>query len=193
MMIEAILLGGMNKVVDKSVYSNNWYKPGSAIRRLLWLVISGLFYTSHLFPFNGIKLSVLRLFGAKIGRNCTIKPGVKIKYPWFLEVGNYVGFGEGVWIDNLAKVTIGNQCTISQGAYILTGNHDYKSSSFDLIIAEVQIEDGVWIGAKSIVCPGSICRSHSVLGVGSILSGEAKSYRIYSGNPARELKERVIE
>jgi putative colanic acid biosynthesis acetyltransferase WcaF len=50
----------------------------------------------------------------------------------------------------------------SQGALLLTGNHNYKRSSFDLMVGEIILEEGVWIGAKSIVAPGVTCGSHSV-------------------------------
>jgi acetyltransferase-like isoleucine patch superfamily enzyme len=59
-----------------------------------------------------------------------IKPSVNIKYPWLLEVGDHVWIGEEVWIDNLAKVRIGSNVCISQGAMLLTGNHDFTKSTF---------------------------------------------------------------
>ncbi len=58
-------------------------------------------------PFSGLKCSILRLFGAKIGKKVVIKPGVNVKYPWFLEIGDFSWIGEDVWIDNLGKVKIG--------------------------------------------------------------------------------------
>ena len=60
-----------------------------------------------------------------------------------------------------------NVC-ISQGATLLCGNHNFKKPGFDLIIDEIIVEDGVWIGAKSIVCPGVTLKSHSILTVGSV-------------------------
>ena len=38
---------------------------------------------------SSIKAKILRLFGAKIGVGVVIKPNVSIKYPWFLEIGDY--------------------------------------------------------------------------------------------------------
>ena len=37
---------------------------------------------------------------------------------------------------------------------ITTGNHDYTLSTFDYRNASIIIEDGAWIGAKTVVCPG---------------------------------------
>lgn len=178
-------------VVNLSSYNNNWYKPGSFIKRIIWYYVNAFFFNSF-FPVNGVKIILLQFFGAKVGTGVVIKPHVNIKYPWFLKVGNNVWIGEGVWIDNLAKVVIGNNVCISQGALLLTGNHDYKKSTFDLIIKEIHIHDGVWIGAKAIVCPGVICDSHAVLSVSSVATTNLSSYSVYSGNPASKVKDRII-
>ena len=132
------------------------------------------------------------MFGAKIGKGVNIKPSVNIKYPWLLEVGDYVWIGEKVWIDNLAKVTIGNNVCLSQGAMLLTGNHDFTRKSFDLKIGEIVLEDGVWIGARAVVCPGVTCYSHSVLSVCSIANYDMETFSIYKGNPAIKVKPREI-
>jgi len=182
----------MNKV-DLSRYNNSWYHPRSGpIKRLFWYYVNALFFCSPLFPINKLKIFLLRLFGAKIGRGVTIKPAVNIKYPWFLEIGNYVWIGENVWIDNLAMVNIGDNCCLSQGAMLLTGNHDYSKAHFDLIVKPITLESGVWIGAKATVCPGVICRSHAILAVNSVASSQLEAYKIYRGNPAMEVKDRKI-
>lgn len=178
---------------DLSKFDNSWYKPGSKIKRVLWYLCSFIFFKSFLpYPYS-FKVFLLKLFGAKIGKGVVIKPDVNIKYPWFLEIGDNSWIGEGVWIDNIAYVKIGNNVCISQGAYILTGNHNYKKSTFDLIVKPVTIEDGAWLGAKSVVCPGAIIKSHSVLTVGSVFSGQTEEYTIYRGNPAIPVRKRVIE
>jgi putative colanic acid biosynthesis acetyltransferase WcaF len=179
-------------VVNLQAYSNKDYKPGSLIKRICWFCVSGLIFKSGLFPFYSLKRFILTLFGARIGKGVIIKPHVVIKYPWYLEIGHFTWVGEQVWIDNLGMVKIGSNVCISQGAYLLTGNHNFKKSTFDLIVKNITIEDGVWIGAKSVVCPGITCSSHSVLSVGSILSSDMEAYGIYRGNPATKIADRVL-
>ena len=180
------------KKTDLSSFSNSWYRPGASfLKRALWYRFNGIFVCSR-FPFSGFKVFLLRLFGAQIGKGVVIKPSVNIKSPWLLEIGDHSWIGEHAWIDNLVKVKIGPDVCISQGAMLLTGNHDFTKSSFDLITGEITLEEGVWIGAKSVVCPGVICRSHSVLSVGSVASAEMEAYSIYRGNPAVKVKERII-
>ncbi len=178
--------------VNLNSYSNDLYNPGSTTKRTLWYFTNMLFFKT-LLPFpSSIKVSLLRAFGAKVGLGVVIKPDVNIKYPWFLEVGDDCWIGESVWIDNLATVKIGSNVVLSQGAYLLTGSHDYKKEAFNLLLGEIILEDGVWIGAKATVCPGVVGKSHSVLAVGSVATKDLDAYTIYQGNPAIKKRERVI-
>jgi putative colanic acid biosynthesis acetyltransferase WcaF len=178
---------------DLSKFNNDWYKPGgNSFARILWYFVNAAIFQSYFFPFYSFKTSLLRMFGASIGIGVFIKPAVNIKYPWLLTIGNNVWIGENAWIDNLATVQIGNNVCISQGAMLLTGNHNYKRATFDLMVGSIVVEDGAWIGAKSIVCPGVICRSHAILSVGSVASANLEPYGIYQGIPAVKVRTRII-
>ena len=181
----------MNKT-DLSKYDTKLFSHVNFAKRYLWYCFNSIFFKSDWFPFSIIKVNILRLFGSEIGRGVVIKPSVNIKYPWNLVIGNYVCIGEDVWIDNLDLVTISDNSCISQGAMLLCGNHDFSSSTFDLIIKPIYLENGVWIGAKSLVCPGVKIYSHAVLTAGSIATNDLESYSIYQGNPAVKIKDRVI-
>ncbi len=178
---------------DLSYYTTGSYHPGAGwLKRAIWFVINALVFLNPLFPFYGLKRGVLRLFGGKIGKGVIIKPRVNIKYPWNIEIGNHTWIGEKAWIDSLEKVTIGDNVCISQGALLLCGNHNYKRTSFDLIVGMINIEDGVWIGAGSVVGPGVVLGSHSVLTTGSVTGGHLEPYTVYQGNPAKALRTREI-
>lgn len=177
------------------MYNNDWYKTkigASRVKQILWYYVNIIVFKSALLPASGIKVKLLKLFGAKMGTNVVVKPNVNIKYPWLLQIGNHCWIGENVWIDNLSHVTIGNNVCLSQGAMLLTGNHDYTKESFDLIVREIVLEDGVWIGARAVVCPGVVCASHSILTVQSVATKNMDAYNIYQGNPATVIKERKL-
>lgn len=177
---------------DLQNYTNADFSTGKGfLIRTIWFYTNALLFKSYLLPISSLKVHLLRLFGAKIGRGVVIKPNVNIKYPWRLSVGEYTWIGEEVWIDNLAQVTIGSNCCLSQGAFLLCGNHNYKKATFDLITQPIVLEDGVWIGAKSIVCPGVVAKTHAVLTVQSVATTEMDAYFIYRGNPATLIKKRV--
>lgn len=174
-------------------YDNKWYNPGSKIKIAIWSICRAFFFSHSLAFFSGWKCFLLRIFGARIGKGVVIKPSVNIKYPWFLHIGNDVWIGENVWIDNLGLVTIGSNVCISQGALLLTGNHNYAKQTFDLLIGSITLEDGVWIGAKSVVCGGVTCKSHAVLSVSSVATKDLDKFGIYRGNPAEKIKIRMID
>ena len=180
------------KSVDNSTFDNSWFKPGNKFIILVWYFVNIIFIKNQYNPSSKIKLIILKLFGAKIGKGVNIKPGVNIKYPWKLTIGDHSWIGEDVWIDNLAEVVIGKHVCVSQGAMLLTGNHNYKKSSFDLVIGKIHLKDGVWIGAKSIVTPGVTCHTHAVLAVQSVANKNLDPYTIYQGNPALPQKKRLI-
>ena len=180
----------MKSKTDLSLYKNSWYQPGSVVKRFFWYLINVLFFINPLSLISSIKIILLRLFGAKVGKGVHIKPGVNIKYPWFLEIGNNVWIGENVWIDNLTNVILENNVCISQGALLLCGNHNYKKQTFDLIVGEINLKEGSWVGAKAIVCPGVTLNSHAILSVGSVATKTLEAYAIYQGNPAIKVRER---
>jgi|TARA_B110000902_G_scaffold23586_1_gene26139 putative colanic acid biosynthesis acetyltransferase WcaF len=182
----------MNLKSDFSKFNNSNFKPGNILLRIIWQIFNVVFLKSNWLPFSFVKVFILKIFGAKIGKYVVIKPSVNIKYPWKLSLADHVWIGENVWIDNLDHVKIGNNVCISQGAFLLCGNHNYKSESFDLITKPIVIEEGVWIGAKSIVLPGVIAKSHSILSAASVTSKDLEPFSIYKGNPAEKVSTRTI-
>ncbi len=178
---------------ELSTYNNHPFHPGgNAIKRVLWYYVNAFFFKTSIIPSSGFKVFLLRAFGATIGKNVTIKPCVNIKYPWFLQVGDETWVGENVWIDCLVPISIGANVCLSQGAILLTGSHDYKKTSFNLVTKGVILDDGVWIGAGAIVNLGITAASHAMLTSGSVATKNMEAYSIYQGNPAVKVRNREI-
>jgi putative colanic acid biosynthesis acetyltransferase WcaF len=171
--------------VDLSSFDNSWYDPGRPLGvRLAWMAVSGAFFHTA-FPWpSGLKASLLRVFGATVGNGVIIKPRVTVKYPWHLVIGDHTWIGEGVWLDSIGRIVIGSHVCLSQEVMVETGNHDWSKSAFDLLVAEVIVEDGAWAAVRSLLLPGSRLATHAVLGAGAVLSGNTEPYGIYVGNPA---------
>ena len=123
------------------------------IKFIFWELISFLYFNTPI-PGSKLRVIILKLLGCVVGKNCIIKPNVKIKYPWKLNIGNSSWIGENVWIDNIATVTIGNNTCISQGTYICSATHNFEKN-FELLLQPVVIGDNCWIAAKCIVGPKS--------------------------------------
>ena len=168
---------GANAGPFKMVASNRRCSPVEKVRSI---IMSSKGFAESIWMFSGFSLAY------------TIPFNVNIKFPWKLTLGNDVWLGENAWIDNLDEVIIGNNVCISQGALLLTGNHDYTLSTFDYRNAPIIIEDGAWIGAKTVVCPGVKVESHAILTVGSTATRTMEAYGIYQGNPAQKIRTRNI-
>ncbi len=181
--------------VDLGSYRNPpWHDKGRGIAvRVVWHFVNALFFENSLNPSSGLKIALLRLFGAKVGRGVIVKPGVNIKHPWFLTVGDNTWIGERVWLDNtFAPITLGPNVCLSQGVYLCTGNHDWTDPAFGLLERPLTIDAGAWIGAGAKVLPGARVASHAVVAGGAVLSKPTEPYTIYAGNPASAVKTRVI-
>lgn len=179
--------------VDLSRYSVAHFDRGaSAWREALWLLVSLLLFQACPLKLSWLKCAVLRLFGAKIGRGVSIKPMVKITFPWKLTLGNHIWLGEECWLLNLEHITIADNVCLSQRAFLCTGNHNYKSPVFDLMVKPIHVEEGAWIGAGALVGPGVTVGSHAVLTAGSVATDDLQPFGIYRGNPATLLRQRII-
>lgn len=183
----------ISKVNLAAFNGSDFDKEAGALKIVLWYMVNALFVRASWNPCMGIKIFLLRMFGAKIGRGLVIKNNVNIKYPWKLTIGDNCWIGENAWIDNLDKVAIGSNVCISQGAMLLTGNHDYTVFNMPYRNAPITIENGAWIGARTVVCPGVTVSTNSILTVGSIATKDLVANCIYQGNPAVKVRERMIK
>ena len=180
------------KKVDNSSYKTTISVGASRIKQTAWYLVNIIFFKNPFNIFSSSKTALLKIFGAKLGRGVVIKPAVNIKYPWKLQVGDHTWIGEEVWIDNLSEVVIHSNVTISQGALLLSGSHDHSRTGFDFLAFPIVIEDGAWIGARSVVSGGVTCRTHSILGANAVTDKDLEPYTIYKGNPAVPVMKRVI-
>src|SRR5271166_6257470 len=155
-----------------------------------WLIIQWLFISSWL-PGTCHRKFLLRLFGARLGHNLVLKPGLKVKFPWRLIIGDNSWIGEDVWIDNLEFVTVGSNACISQGAYFCTGSHNWSKPTFDLVVRPIFVGNSAWIAARCVVGPGVEVGEGAVLALGSVANKDLGPWTINRGNPAVAIKDRV--
>jgi putative colanic acid biosynthesis acetyltransferase WcaF len=179
--------------VDHRWFNSRDYSPGRPfVVRALWIVVEMLFFLNPLATSYRLKRQLLRAFGADVGAGVVIKPGVHVKHPWRLSVGDHSWIGERAWIDNLASVSIGRSCCISQCAYLCTGNHDWADPGMGLFARGITIEDGAWVGAFARVAPGVIVGQEAILAMGAVLTENAAPSMVYMGNPASVCRTRTL-
>jgi putative colanic acid biosynthesis acetyltransferase WcaF len=177
--------------VDLSESDNSEYSVGrSKLVWALWYFLGSPLVRSYFLPVSSIKVLALRLFGAKVGKRVYLKPGIKVKFPWRLSVGDFAWVGEDVWIDNMAQVTIGANACVSQRSYICTGNHNWSSPNMKLFTQPVLIENGAWVAANATVCPGVTIGEAAILTVSSVAGKSVPPFQVWGGSPAQYIRDR---
>ncbi len=154
------------------------------MKEALWLLSKILFFLNP-FPWpSGLRVFLLGLFGARVGRQVVIRSGVNITFPWRLTVGDHVWIGEDVLVLSLAPVTLGSHVCVSQRAFLCTGSHDWRRESFDLQVRPIVVEDEVWIAAQAFIGPGTSIGAGSIVCAGTVLMKSIPPQSLAKGNPA---------
>jgi putative colanic acid biosynthesis acetyltransferase WcaF len=167
----------------------NYVAARGLLTQVAWFIIEACLIDNRLMPLSAIRVGLLRLFGAKIGRHCRLPHAIKVKYPWYLEVGDNCWIGDEVWIYNQAMIRIGSNVCISQRAFLSAGSHNVDGT-MDLRVAPIQIEDGVWISSGCVVQMGVTIGRSAVVTPLSVVHKSLEPGGIYGGNPCRFIKPR---
>ena len=145
-----------------------------------WWLISNLIFANAFTPIS-LRPTILRIFGATVGTGVSIRRGVRVHFPWNLEIGDDCWIGEEVWFINHEKVTIGSDVCISQRSIICSGGHDYRSASLEYAHKPVTIKDGAWICLDAKVLPGVTIGECSVVSAGEIVRKSLPDYSMLVG------------
>jgi len=151
-----------------------------------WFCIQHIIFKSAFFP-SSLRPILLRLFGASVGRGVLIRRGVRVHFPWNLELGDNCWIGEEVWFINHEKVTIGSEVCISQRSIICSGGHDYRSASLEYAHKPIEIKDGAWICLDAKVLPGVTIGECSVVSAGEIARKSLPDFSMLVGGQVRPI------
>jgi putative colanic acid biosynthesis acetyltransferase WcaF len=155
-----------------------WSKPAIVIA--LWILVEYFLVTNALQLSSRLRAMALRAFGAKIGKGVILRPKLRVKFPWNLEIGDNSWIGEGVWIHNQDKVTIGHDVCISQETFITTGSHRYRTD-MGLITKPVNIGSGAWVCSRVIVTAGSSIGNSAIIPAGAVTKGTIRPNSLSDG------------
>lgn len=180
-----------NLAIDENRKMQNYTKKEMVLRVLWGIFYSTLFRLSPR-PLFGFRVYLLRLFGAKIGKNVHLYSSIQVTLPWKLEIGDFSSVGERAIIYNLGFIRLGSSVTISQGAHLCGGTHDFRNRKMPLIKSDIKIEDGAWICADAFVGPGVSVEKDAVVAARAVVVKNVKEREIVGGNPAKKIGERVF-
>ena len=159
----------------------------------LWWIVQAIFFACSPQFMYGWRRILLRIFGAKIGKNVLLRSSVKITYPWKLSIGDNSWIGDCVDLYTLDNIEIGSNVVVSQKSYLCTGFHNYKKSTFDIQTKKITIKDGVWIATDVFIAPGVLVGRNSIVGARSSVFSNIKPDSVYFGSPARYISKRLID
>ena len=174
----------MQQRLDRYRTPPSWHPGVPMLQQVLWFCLGSPLLSVRWLPGSAWRVQLLRVFGARIGSGCRIKPGLRVKFPWRLLVGEACWLAEDAWLDNLAPITLGDRVCISQGAYLCTGNHDFRSPGFELRLGPITIGSDAWIAACAVLAPGTNVGPGAVVALGAVVSGPVEPGSIVRGNPA---------
>ena len=171
--------------LDRYRTPEGWHPGASVLVQTLWFCAGAPLLAARWLPGSVWRVLLLRAFGAQVGSGCRLKPGLRVKFPWRLVVGRACWLAEDAWIDNLAPVHFGDRVCLSQGVYLCTGNHDFRSPGFDLRLGPIEVGSDAWIAARSVLAPGTRIGAGAVVALGAVVSGSVPDAAIVRGNPAQ--------
>ncbi|OJU27105.1 MAG: acetyltransferase [Alphaproteobacteria bacterium 64-6] len=159
------------------------------VGRVLWRLAHPLFAWSPR-PFWGWRRLLLRLFGARIGREVHVHPSVRITIPWNISIGDQTAVGDRAILYALGSITLGERVTISQGAHLCAGTHDHRDPAMPLLKPPISIERDAWICAEAFVGPGVRIGAHAIIGARCVVMKDVAPGMTMVGNPARAIGHR---
>jgi putative colanic acid biosynthesis acetyltransferase WcaF len=174
-------------------FSGPSFSLGNRVARAVWGIAHLLLIRWTPRPCHAWRALVLRIFGAKLGRNCHIYSGAKIWAPWNLEAGDECGVADGAIIYNQAPIRLGRRVVISQGSHLCTGTHDYEDPDFPLVAKPITVGDQAWIAAECFVHPGVTIGEGAVIGARSVITKDVPPWMVCAGNPCAPIKPRVMK
>jgi len=136
---------------------------------------------------------LLQLFGAKIPLGSLVYSSCKIWAPWNLEIGKNSCVGPNTELYNKAKIVIGDNSVISQGAKLFTASHDITDSSHPLIYFPITVGHKAWIAADAFIGPGVNIGDGAVVGARAVVFKNVGAWEVVGGNPAKFIKKREMQ
>ncbi|WP_019956577.1 acetyltransferase [Yoonia vestfoldensis] len=161
--------------------ARNW-SAKAQVARILWGLCQPLFRFSPR-PFWVWRVWLLRLFGARIGREVHIHPTVRITIPWHLHIEDQAAVGDRAILYALGPIHIGPRATVSQNAHLCAGSHDWRDPARRLLRPAIVIGPDAWVCADAFVGPGVVIGAGAILGARGVALSDLPARHIGQGNP----------
>lgn len=173
------------------VHTSPWTIRQRIVRQL-WFVVQGTLFRFSLYNAFRWRRTLLRMFGAKLGRDVRVRPTVRVDVPWNLTIGDNSSVGDYAILYCLGPVTIGRHVTISQYAHLCAGTHETNTRRMLLLKPPITIGDDAWIAADVFVMPGVTVGARTIVGARSNVYKDLPADVVALGSPARPVRPRAM-
>lgn len=108
-----------------------------------------------------------------------------------LKIGNMCFFNHNCSITCAEKIEIGDNCLFANNVVIIDHDHKLDENGFvkgELTTSPVRIDDGVWIGANSVILRGVTIGNGAVVAAGAVVSHDVPEHTLVGGVPAKIIR-----
>jgi acetyltransferase-like isoleucine patch superfamily enzyme len=138
-----------------------------------------------------------RVLGWRIGPHVTILMGQHVQMAGVRSSGMKVSIGKGSVINygcllyTTGGLNIGENVSISPGAWLVTGTHDMNDPLFPDRYLPIVIGHNAWIGIRATVLAGVTIGEGAVIMAGAIVTRDVPPYTVVGGVPAKVISHRT--
>lgn len=139
------------------------------------------------------------VLGWRFDSSVTIMMGQYVQMAGVRSCSRKVFIGQGTVINHgcllytTGGLTIGENVSISSGAWLITGTHDMNDPQFRDEYKPIVIGDYVWIGVRATVLGGISIGEGSVVMAGAMVTRDVPPYAVVGGVPARFIRHRELQ
>lgn len=135
-----------------------------------------------------------------VGKGVKVGEDVRFHEMSHLTPGSEIGDHTGIIqldVQGVGSIRIGRYSMISWDVLAITSNHDFNGGEipFDQanIVKDIEIGDFCWVGARTMLLPGTKLGEGVIVQGGSVVHGTIPPYSICGGNPAKVFATRDVE
>jgi len=169
----------------------------STLRKIIgikaWAFLNNTLYRWSPSQCRGFRRFLAKSFGCALATDSSLSNKATITCPWNLKIGGLSSIGDRAWVYSLDRITIGDKTCIGNAVQLLTGTHDITSPTFAFMQKPITIGSCVWIASSVIILPGVTVGEGAVIGAGSVVVKDVAPWTVVAGNPAREIKKRILK
>ena len=139
----------------------------------------------------GEREKIIKALFGRCGKN------IWVESPFFCDYGTLISVGDNVFINfnctilDAAPVVIGDDVLFGPNVHLYSATHpiDPAVRAEGLEYAKpINIQNNVWIGGSSVICPGVTVGSRSVIGAGSVVTKDIPPDVVAAGNPCKVIR-----